>query len=339
MKTNKTAPTRKHGLSEVEYRFAYRVSEEMQKIITRTGNDSPVARQYIPDSRELDIIPEETSDPIGDHPHSPVKGIVHRYKNRALLKITNICAVNCRFCFRKDMLGAADERLSSKDIETAIDYLHDHSEINEVILTGGDPLVLSSRRLTSLFAALGAIKHINIIRIHTRLPVAAPNKMPDLNTLNLPQDKALFMVLHINHADEITKNMLKTCKLLRAAGFTLLSQSVLLKGVNDTHDALNTLFTALIKIGIKPYHLHHPDLVCGTGHFRISFENGMALMKQLQRTLSGIALPTYILDIPGGFGKVPVTPDYISIANDRYVITDPQGKKHIYPLPKGICKT
>ena len=334
MKASKTSATNEHSISEVESRFAYRVSTELETIIARTGKTSPVARQYLPDIRELDIIEAETSDPIGDHPHSPVKGIVHRYDHRALLKITNVCAVNCRFCFRKDMLGTADESLDSKDLQAALDYLRAHTEINEVILTGGDPLVLSQRRLAALFETLSAIDHIDIIRIHTRLPVAAPSKMPDLTALNLPEDKALFIVLHINHADEITDGMKNACKALKTAGFTILTQSVLLKGVNNTHEALHILFTALIKMGVKPYYLHHPDLVSGTSHFRVSFEDGMALMKQLQRSLSGIAIPQYVLDIPGGFGKVPVTPDYVRIIDDRYIITDPKGHEHIYPLPK-----
>jgi len=252
-----------------------------------------------------------------------------------LLKLTASCAVNCRFCFRKELLSRPDETLKQDEIEQALDYIQSKPQISEVILTGGDPLVLSPRRLKPVMQRLFDNKNLRNIRIHTRTPVADPARihgaMIDALFLSAPQMMPLYIVLHINHVDEITDEFAALCLTLRQKGAILMSQSVLLKGINDNVPALQALFEAFVGLGIKPYYLHHPDLVPGTDHFRITFEHGQALMKALHGRLSGFALPSYVLDIPGGFSKVPVNADYIQRKGDIYLITDPAGGVHEYP--------
>ena len=292
----------------------------------------PIGRQYIPSPDELKITPEERADPIGDDAHSPVKGIVHRYPDRVLLKITNICAVYCRYCFRREMIGAGSPGLAQAELDAALDYIEGHQDIWEVILTGGDPLVLSARRLQSLLDRLSAIDHVKVIRIHSRVPIASPNSVNETMLSVLKSvDKPIYLVLHINHPQEITDKIKKTVDNLRDAGCTLLSQSVLLKGVNDNAYTLETLFRVLVSLHIKPYYLHHPDLASGTSHFRLSLAQGQAIMKELQGRLSGLCLPTYVLDIPGGYGKIPVSYNYVHAEEEGvYTLEDYQGGIHSY---------
>ena len=292
----------------------------------------PVGRQYIPSLREMVIMPQEQEDPIGDDAHSPVKGIVHRYPDRVLLKVSSVCGVYCRYCFRREMIGAGAEHLSGEDLDAAIDYIAGRPEIWEVILTGGDPLVLSARRLGDVMDRLRAIDHVRVIRIHTRIPVADPAQIDD-TILGVLQEgsKPIYLVLHVNHAQEITRDVEDAFLRLRAAGCALLSQSVLLKGVNDDAGALEDLFKKLITLHVKPYYLHHLDLAKGTSHFRVSIARGQEIMRQLQGRISGICLPRYMLDIPGGHGKVPVEGGYCAQHDaGEYVLRDFQGGTHHY---------
>jgi lysine 2,3-aminomutase len=316
---------------EVAQAYDIAVTDHVAQIID--DPHGPIGRQYIPSPEELKITPEERADPIGDNAHSPVKGIVHRYPDRVLLKITNICAVYCRYCFRREMIGAgSDSGLAQAELDAALDYIEAHPQIWEVILTGGDPLVLSARRLKSLLDRLSAIDHVKVIRIHSRVPIASPNSVNETMLSVLKSvGKPIYLVLHINHPQEITDKIKKTVDNLRKTGCTLLSQSVLLKGVNDDAYTLETLFRALVSLHIKPYYLHHPDLASGTSHFRMSLAQGQEIMKELQGRLSGLCIPTYVLDIPGGYGKIPVSYNYIRAEDEGvYTLEDYQGGIHSY---------
>src|SRR5205814_8452642 len=260
----------------------------------------PIARQFGPDPAELQARPEETPDPIGDDAHSPVEGIVHRYPDRVLLKLVHVCPVYCRFCFRREMVGPARRRtLSPAALDAALDYVRVHPEIWEVILTGGDPLILSPRRLRDVMQRLAAIAHVKIVRVHTRVPVADPSRItPELVRALKVGGKASYVVLHANHARELTRRARGACARLIDAGIPMLSQSVLLRGVNDDAATLDALMRALVECRIKPYYLHHGDLAPGTAHLRTSLTEGRDLMRALHGRYSGLCQPHYVLDIP-----------------------------------------
>lgn len=320
------------ALQTLAQNFAIGLSPHLVKLIRETGQDGPVARQYLPDVRELVRLPDETSDPIGDGAHSPVKGIVHRYPDRVLLKIVNVCAVYCRFCFRRELIGPGSEGLKADEIQAALAYIKARPEVQEVILTGGDPLVLSPARLESLIEALNDISHVKILRIHTRVPVADPQRLTALvlKALSL-SNKSVYVALHINHEDEITPDVEEAVRAMRRTGCTLLSQSVLLRGINDDPAVLEALFHRLVILGVIPYELHHPDKAQGTGHFRLSLAEGRAIVGRLRGTISGLCQPHYMLDIPGGHGKVEVLSHKVRLQPDgSYLIEDYLGKTHVY---------
>lgn len=313
-------------------RYAYKVTDTVKSAIDGDVTNDPVAKQYIPQAAELKILPEEHIDPIGDDVHTPVKGLVHRYSNRVLFKLCSVCAVYCRYCFRREKVGPGNGVLSANDIDTAIDYIAQNKNIWEVILSGGDPLVLSPRFLKDIMQRLENIQHVQTIRIHSRVPIAAPDKMTDKMCGALTISKPVYIALHINHANEMTKDVQTAIQKLDKAGCVLLSQSVLLCGVNDDPDILADLFKTLIIHKVKPYYLHHPDYAPGTSHFRVSIARGQAIMRMLQGQISGICMPHYMLDIPGGHGKVPINSCYISAINkNTYSVEDPQGQHHTYP--------
>jgi len=314
-------------LAEVAARYAIAITPDVRDTIDRADPADPVARQYVPDARERETHDDENADPIGDDAHSPVKGIVHRYKDRALLKPTHACAVYCRFCFRREMVGPGGAALDAAETQAALAYIRATPAIREVILTGGDPLVLSPRRLHELLSALAAIGHVDWLRIHARVPVADPARVTDALVAALKQPKAVWLAVHANHANEFSAAAIAACAKLADAGIPLIGQTVLLKGVNDTPEALEALFRTMTKHRIKPYYLHHADKAPGTAHLRTDLATGQSLMRYLRANLSGLAQPVYVLDIPGGAGKVPVGPSYLSADG---TVADPTGRSHAY---------
>jgi lysine 2,3-aminomutase len=320
-------------LASAAQSMAIALTPEMTALIDRNDVASdPIAKQFVPSVHETEIAPEELADPIGDEARSPVKGIVHRYPDRVLLKPLHVCPVYCRFCFRREKVGPGGEALSATELSAALAYIRDHGEIWEVILTGGDPLMLAPRRLGELLAALDAISHVAVIRIHSRVPVVDPGRVTDELVAALkPKRAGLWFGIHCNHARELTIQARRALARLAAAGFPLLGQSVLLAGVNDDVETLDQLMRALVTARVKPYYLHHPDLVRGTGHFRVSIERGQELMKELRGRLSGIAQPTYVLDVPGGHGKVPIGPAYLGDDPAALLVEDAFSGSHRYP--------
>src|SRR5450432_627246 len=338
------------GLEQVAARYAVAVTPDIAALIDTDDPDDPIARQFIPRAEELAVRPGESADPIGDHTHSPVAGIVHRYPDRVLFKLVHVCAVYCRFCFRREMVGPSKATaLSPAAYDGAIGYIRAHPEIWEVVLTGGDPLMLSPRRLAEIMAELAGIDHVKIIRIHTRVPVADPARVGGEMVAALKAKGAVtWVALHANHARELTDSARAACAALVDAGIPMVSQTVLLRGVNDNAAALEALMRAFVECRIKPYYLHHGDLAPGTAHLRTTLAEGRELMRALRGRVSGLCQPEYVLDIPGGHGKAPVGPNYLSHANafsetnsfseqrerqaeTRYRVVDYCGDVHLYP--------
>ncbi len=321
-------------VAAVGQRYAIAITPAMRTLIdTRDFND-PIARQFVPSAAEMITSTDELHDPIGDDANSPLKGIVHRYPDRVLLKLTNVCPVYCRFCFRRETVGKGeDAALTADDLGAAFSYIASRPEIFEVIVTGGDPLVLSPRRIAEVTRALGAIAHVRVLRWHTRLPVVAPERVTaELVAALSGLSKVVCVALHTNHARELTPAARGALARLADGGVMLVSQTVLLKGINDDAGTLEDLFRALIACSVRPYYLHHGDLAPGTRHFRTTLEDGQRLMAQLRRHLSGLAVPTYVLDIPSGHGKVPINADHIGPPDARGVrqVIDPSGGVHTY---------
>ena len=325
-------------LAKVAARYAVAITPDVAALIDPSDLDDPIARQYVPSASELVTLPQEDADPIGDAAHSPVKGIVHRYPDRVLFKLVHVCAVYCRFCFRREMVGPGkDTAMSAEGYANALGYIRAHPEIWEVILTGGDPLTLSARRLREVMSDLAGIDHVKVIRIHSRVPVADPARVTDdvVSALKFAGATTWF-ALHANHPRELTDSARAACARLIDAGIPMVSQSVLLRGVNDDAATLEALMRGFVECRIKPYYLHHGDLAPGTGHLRTTLEEGQRLMRALRGRVSGLCQPDYVLDIPGGHGKVPVGPQYLSLerearATAHYRIVDYCGDVHLYP--------
>ena len=317
-------------LDTVGGRYSIAIPAGLARLIDPTDPDDPIARQFVPDPAELETDGNELDDPIGDNAHSPIRGLVHRYPDRVLLMPTLSCPVYCRYCFRRDRVGRAADAPSADDLEAAYGYIEAHPEIHEVILTGGDPLSLSDARLSRIVQRLNRIPHLNNLRIHTRVPVATPGRVTDGLVAALRSDLPIWMVLHCNHARELTGDVAVACDRLIKAGIPLLSQSVLLKGVNDNVTTLTELMRRLIRLRVKPYYLHHPDRARGTKKFRLSLAEGRDLVAALRGNISGLCQPTYVVDIPGGYGKAPVQPDRAMLYAGSWRITDYQGKPHVY---------
>ncbi|MGZ6050354.1 MAG: lysine-2,3-aminomutase-like protein [Phenylobacterium sp.] len=321
------APERVASLERVAAQYAVAITPAMADLI-ETEQD-PIARQFVPSEAELEVRSIESGDPIGDFTHSPVEGIVHRYPDRVLLKLNHACAVYCRFCFRREMVGPDGLRpLSDQALDAAMAYIAERPDIWEVIVTGGDPFILSPRRLRETMARLSRIDHVKIVRFHTRVPAVAPEMVTEglVGALKAP-GKTVYVALHANHARELTPAARAACGKIVDAGIPMLGQTVLLAGVNDDPDSLAALMRAFVETRIKPFSLHHADLAPGTSHLRTSIEMGQGLMRAMRGAVSGLCQPTYILDIPGGHGKAPVGPNYLSDG----AVEDPAGRRHAYP--------
>jgi len=324
-------PERVVGLEAAASRYAVAVTPAMADLIDPTDLRDPIARQFVPDPSELTTTPDERADPIGDDVHEVVPGLIHRYPDRALLKFTSVCAVYCRFCFRRETVGQGAGIMSETALADALAYVRARPAIWEVIVSGGDPLVATPRRLKTLTEVLGNIDHVRVVRFHTRVPVVAPERVtPDLVDALVAPGKTTWVAIHANHPRELTPATRAALAHLADAGVPLVSQTVLLKGVNDDVETLATLMRAFVEARVKPYYLHHADLAPGTSRFRTSLEEGRALVKALRGRVSGLCQPTYVLDIPGGHGKVPIGPQYVGHREGVCIIEDFSGKRHAY---------
>lgn len=330
------APEAKRAaLDLVGQAYAIGLTEAVVGLIDPTDPNDPIARQFVPDPAELAIRPEERADPIGDAAFSPVEGVVHRYPDRVLLKLLHICPVYCRFCFRREVVGpGGPTHLSPQALDAAFAYVAAHPEIWEAILTGGDPLMLSPRRLDEIMARLDGISHVKIVRLHTRVPIADPAAITERLVASLTgSSKTVYVALHANHPRELSAEARAACARIVDAGIPMLSQSVLLAGVNDDLETLEALMRAFVEARVKPYYLHHLDLAPGTAHFRVPIAKGRELMRGLLGRLSGLCRPAYMLDLPGGHGKAPIGPNYLAETQREglYRVEDYAGTSHLYP--------
>jgi lysine 2,3-aminomutase len=321
----------------VAEQFAVAVTEDVAELIDPADDRDPIAAQFVPREAELAWAAEERADPIGDERWSPVPGIVHRYPDRVLLKPTLLCPVYCRFCFRREVVGKKGSVLDQASLARAFDYIRQRPQIWEVIVTGGDPFLLAPRRIADIVRILDQIPHLGVLRFHTRVPVVDPRRVNGALVEALAAEKAVYVVIHANHPRELTTQVQEAVLRLSRAGIPLLSQTVLLRGVNDHAAVLETLFRRLTAMRVKPYYLHHADLAPGTSHFRTGIASGQRLVRSLRGRVSGLCQPTYVLDIPGGYGKVPIGPCAAGQAGSsgEWIIEDGTGVRHSYPPDPG----
>lgn len=291
-------------------RYSIAVTPAVAGLVDPADPADPIARQYIPDAAELLTAPHELADPTADGPFTPVKGVVHRYPDRALLKPLLACPVYCRFCFRREAVGPDGGLLTEAELEAALGWFAATPAVREVILTGGDPLMLSPRRLGQVLGRLAALPHVELLRIHSRVPVAAPGLVTAAMAAALETAKPLYLCVHANHAREFSAEAVAALARLHRAGVVLLGQSVLLRGVNDQPDALEALFRAMLRARVKPYYLHQLDPAPGTARFAVPVAEGRALLRLLRGRMTGLGWPTYVQETPGGGGKVPLGPAF-----------------------------
>ncbi len=336
-------PADRSRLGPVVARYAVAVTPAMAALIERQANgaaiaNDPISRQFLPDARELDHHPAESADPIGDHDKTVAPGVVHRYRDRVLLKLSGVCPVYCRFCFRREMVGpGAGRTLTSDELHQALGYISATPTIFEVIITGGDPLILSPRRIREVSQALSDIDHVKIIRWHTRVPVVTPERITGdmVDALRSPR-QPVYIAIHANHPRELTSKARAALRRIADAGIPLVSQSVLLRGVNDDADTLEALMRAFLECRVLPYYLHHGDLAPGTSHFRTTIADGQRIVAELRRRMTGLAQPAYVLDIPGAHGKVPISAGSVTFSgmtpggDAQWRVKDAYGRDHVY---------
>jgi lysine 2,3-aminomutase len=326
-------PGRLREIRQVAEQFAVAVTEDVAELIDPVDPADPIAAQFVPTAAELTETTEERADPIGDERWSPVPGIVHRHPDRVLLKPTLVCPVYCRFCFRREVVGKEAAMLDQASLAHAFDYIRQRPQIWEVIVTGGDPFLLTPRRIGEIVRSLDQMPQLGVIRFHTRVPVVDPRRVSRGLVEALAAEKAVYVVIHANHPRELTTQVQEAVLKLSRAGIPLLSQTVLLHGVNDDAPVLEALFRRLVEMRVKPYYLHHPDLARGTAHFRTGIASGQRLVRSLRGRVSGLCQPTYVLDIPGGYGKVPIGPCAARRmgSSGDWMIEDGAGVRHSYP--------
>ena len=314
-------------IARVAARYRLALTPAVADLIDPADPADPIARQFIPHPEELQPAADENPDPIGDATHSPVKGIVHRYPDRVLLTPILHCPVYCRYCFRRETVGGDQAVLSAGELTLALDYIRRRDDIWEVVITGGDPLMLAPAALGAIVAALDAMAQVRVIRLHSRVPISDPGRVTDDLLARLDLATPVWLAVHCNHPRELAPAAAAACRRLAKAGIPLLGQTVLLRGVNDDPLILEQLMRAMVANRIKPYYLHHLDPAPGTARFRTGLAEGQAAMRHLRGRASGLCQPTYVLDIPGGHGKVPVGPCYLHDGR----VTDWQGQQHDYP--------
>jgi len=307
------------AINNLKGRLPLRITPYFASLIYNTKPSHPLRRNVIPVVEELLETSSEQSDPLHEKSFSPVKGIVHRYPDRVLFTVTQVCSNYCRYCTRSHSVGRLD-KLGRQDFDKAFNYIASHKEVRDVLISGGDPLTLNDETLDYILSNIRSIEHVEIIRIGTRIPVVLPQRITD-NLINiLKKYHPLFISLHFSHPDEITDECAKACTKLADGGFPLGSQTVLLKGINDNVPTMKELMHKLLKIRVRPYYLYQCDLIPGSGHFRTTVKKGLEIIKGLRGFTSGYAVPTFVVDAPGGGGKIPLLPDYVVEHNEDHIV-------------------
>ncbi len=321
------------ALDDIITQYPMRINSYLVDLIKKHG--SVIGRQFIPHPDEIQDT-ACTADPLAEEQLSPAPNLVHKYPDRVLLLVSGQCAAYCRFCTRKRIVGTAKMRITPDDLDAALRYIHSHTEIKEVLISGGDPLLLSDNRLAAILEKLRAIDSVEIIRIGSRIPATLPMRITCELVEMLGKFHPLYINTHFNHPAELTPEAEEACIKLADAGIPLGCQTVLLRGINDDAQTLQCLFRKLLKIRVRPYYLFQADLSLGTNHFRTTTDQGIAIMRQLYGHLSGMAIPTYALDAPGGKGKIPLTPSYIKQKGDILYFTNFLGEPCCYPEPRNF---
>lgn len=327
-------------LSEIEEDYFKTESDRFRLSVPRdyfdlagSDEDDPIRRQFMPQAGEQVTAPWETGDPLGENSRKVTQRLIHRYRDRALFLASDTCAMYCRHCFRRDYLSTDQLPLTKKEIHRAAAYLQSHSELKELIISGGDPLMLDDRRLEELLSVFRESRPDIVFRMASRMPVVLPSRITDSLTNLLSKYKPLFFITQYNHPGELTDKSRKAVSLLVNKGIPVLNQAVLLKSVNDSVDVLAELFQELVRCSIKPYYIFQGDLAAGTHHLRVSIIRGLELMKELRSRISGLAMPIYAVDLPGGGGKIPLTESYLhKITETTVVFKDRDGKEYTYPV-------
>lgn len=315
-------------------RIPYGVSRYYASLAESADPDrDPIAAQYVPRLAERSVSPGESADPIADASYEVTPRFIHHYRDRALMLVNDRCATYCRHCFRRHFTGHGAGHIGDEEVTSACSYLHKHPGIQEVLLSGGDPLMLSDSELWHVVDRLREVRDV-LIRVCTRMPVVLPGRITQHFADGLGERLPAWVVIHVNHPREITEEFATAVGRLLRAGAPVANQAVLLRGINDDADTLEALFRGLERLGVRPYYLFQGDLASGTAHFRTSIERGLELMNALRRRLSGLAMPTYAVDLPGGGGKVPIESHLRRIEAERYVLVDNEGKEWGYPREK-----
>lgn len=319
------------GISSTGSKLTMAVPPYFASLMDPDDPNCPIRRQCIPTSKELTISPEEMRDPCGEEKYSPVHGLVHRYPDRVLFLVSEMCPMYCRHCTRSRFVGEGRRTVNSATYDEAIHYIRTHPEVRDVLISGGDPLMLSDHLLEYIIQSVRSIPHVELIRIGTRVPVTLPQRVtPDLVRM-LKKNGPLWMSVHFNHSKEISPRVVKACSDLADAGIPLGSQTVLLKGVNDNPETMKRLMHDLVKIRVRPYYIYQCDPIVGSRHFRTPIATGLKIMEALRGHTSGYAVPTFVIDAPGGGGKIPVEPNYIVSHQDgKYVLRNYAGEEFEY---------
>jgi lysine 2,3-aminomutase len=330
-------PEETEGIKHSKGRLALAVTPYFASLMDPTNPNCPIRRQAIPRIEEIRLSKNEMVDPLGEDTHSPVPGLVHRYPDRVLLIVTDQCAVYCRYCTRRRLVGSIEQSITQGNFEEVLKYLKSHRKVRDVLLSGGDPLLLENERLEEMLSRLRAIPHIEVLRIGTRVPVTLPQRITGGLVRMLKKYHPLMISIHFTHPKEITDQVRRACSELADGGIPLGSQTVLLKGINDKPYIMKKLVQELLKIRVRPYYIYQCDLAMGTGHFRTSVATGIQIMEKLRGHTTGYAVPTYVVDAPGGGGKIPLQPDYVvSKGRGKIVMRNYEGRVFEYPEPNII---
>ena len=308
-------------------------------LIEANNPDCPIRKQVIPTVDEISVSSEEMSDPCGEDSHMPVPGLVHRYPDRVLFLLTDRCASYCRYCTRSRVVSGAGENNLKTNFEDAFQYLENNKSIRDVLFSGGDPLLYADNKLEKIIKRIRNIKHIEFIRIGTRIPIFLPQRItPNLCNM-LKKYHPLWMSVHTNHPKELTSEVKQALEMLSDSGIPLGNQSVLLKGVNDDTSTMKSLVHKLLQCRVRPYYLYQCDLIEGSSHLRTSASKGIEIIEGLRGHTSGYAVPQFVIDAPGGGGKIPINPEYVVEKNSKQLkIRNYEGKSFIYPEPQEIVK-
>jgi lysine 2,3-aminomutase len=329
-------PDEREGLLLTRHKLAFAITPHYFNLIEPDNPDCPIRRQVIPRAGESVVTPGEMADPCGEDSHMPVPGLVHRYPDRVLFLVTDRCASYCRYCTRSRVVSGVGEQELETDFEAVYEYLEKHTEVRDVLLSGGDALLLSDDKLRKILTRLRAIPHIEFLRIGSRVPIFLPQRItPELCAM-LKEFHPLWMSVHVNHPRELTTEVRDALGRLADAGIPLGNQSVLLAGVNDTPDTMRALIHKLLRCRVRPYYLYQCDLIHGSAHLRSSVAKGLEIMEALRGHTTGYAVPQYVIDAPGGGGKVPVSPGYVVYHdNEKVVLRNYEGRIFEYPEKPG----